>query len=78
MAVKHNEHPTYGLQFHPESIMTDVGEKIISNFLNNIAGIKTAQIKLPSIPDLSELNLNHILKKLLKAKLLQKMKLILQ
>lgn len=27
MAVKHNEHPTYGLQFHPESIMTDVVKK---------------------------------------------------
>ncbi len=39
MAVKHNEHPTFGVQFHPESILTDAGKKIIRNFLNNIVGI---------------------------------------
>lgn len=41
MAIRHKEHPTYGVQFHPESVMTDTGRKIIENFLNNIAGIKT-------------------------------------
>lgn len=70
MAVKHNEHPTYGLQFHPESIMTDVGEKIISNFLNNIAGIKTAQIKLPSIPDSERTELKPYIKKVVEGETL--------
>lgn len=41
MAIRHKEHPTYGVQFHPESIMTDAGRKIIQNFLNDIVGIKT-------------------------------------
>ena len=35
MAIKHKVHKTYGFQFHPESILTEKGEKIISNFLNN-------------------------------------------
>lgn len=34
MAVKHSLYKIYGLQFHPESILTEVGEKIIQNFLN--------------------------------------------
>ena len=63
MAVKHKEHPTYGVQFHPESIMTEVGEKIISNFLNNIADIKTTQTKLPSIPDSERTELKKYIKK---------------
>lgn len=33
MAVKHRDMEIYGLQFHPESIMTPQGNKIISNFL---------------------------------------------
>lgn len=33
MAVKHIDHPVYGLQFHPESILTAVGEQLIANFL---------------------------------------------
>ena len=33
MAVKHIDYPVYGLQFHPESILTDDGKKMIENFL---------------------------------------------
>lgn len=33
MAVRHNTHPTWGIQFHPESIMTPVGKRVIRNFL---------------------------------------------
>jgi len=33
MALKHNIHPIYGLQFHPESIGTPEGMKLIENFL---------------------------------------------
>lgn len=34
MAVEHVEHATFGLQFHPESIMTPDGEIMMRNFLN--------------------------------------------
>ena len=34
MAVEHEEYPVYGLQFHPESILTPAGRDIIRNFIN--------------------------------------------
>lgn len=33
MAVRHREHPLWGIQFHPESILTEVGMAILKNFL---------------------------------------------
>jgi len=33
MGIRHREHPTEGIQFHPESIMTPVGKRILRNFL---------------------------------------------
>ena len=33
MAVRHREYPLYGLQFHPESILTPDGRVMIKNFL---------------------------------------------
>ena len=33
MAVAHTEHPTFGLQFHPESILTPEGPAMMRNFL---------------------------------------------
>ena len=32
MAVEHREFPVYGVQFHPESVLTPAGKKIIENF----------------------------------------------
>jgi anthranilate synthase component II len=32
-AVKHREHPVYGVQFHPESVMTPNGKALLRNFL---------------------------------------------
>ncbi len=34
MAVEHREYPVYGIQFHPESILTPHGNRILENFVN--------------------------------------------
>ena len=34
MALTHNQDPTFGIQFHPESVLTPSGKTIIKNFLN--------------------------------------------
>ena len=33
MAVKHTDYDIYGVQFHPESILTPEGRMILKNFL---------------------------------------------
>lgn len=45
MAVCHKEYPVYGIQFHPESILTEMGMRILENFLTNIAGIRLGDSK---------------------------------
>jgi anthranilate synthase component II len=34
MSMKHKEYNLEGVQFHPESVLTPLGEKIIENWLN--------------------------------------------
>lgn len=34
MAVKHNNWPFYGLQYHPEAVLTAYGHKVLSNWMN--------------------------------------------
>lgn len=34
MGLKHRDYPTVGVQFHPESIMTENGKTLLQNFLN--------------------------------------------
>jgi anthranilate synthase/aminodeoxychorismate synthase-like glutamine amidotransferase len=34
MGIRHKEHPIWGVQFHPESILTRAGKPLLENFLN--------------------------------------------
>src|SRR4029453_8053505 len=47
MGLKHREHETWGVQFHPESILTEHGKQILKNFLDlNPAPVKGEQSML--------------------------------
>ncbi|NOX53887.1 MAG: aminodeoxychorismate/anthranilate synthase component II [Planctomycetes bacterium] len=41
MAVEHRQHPVFGIQFHPESVLTERGHQLLANFLRE-AGIAAA------------------------------------
>jgi anthranilate synthase component 2 len=43
MAVEHAKYPIYGLQFHPESVLTPEGLKIIERFLEISRNFKKRQ-----------------------------------
>lgn len=36
MAVQHSVHPIYGMQFHPESILTPDGRTMLRNFIKEM------------------------------------------
>ncbi|NMF00116.1 aminodeoxychorismate/anthranilate synthase component II [Aneurinibacillus aneurinilyticus] len=40
MALRHRELPVEGVQFHPESIMTEHGKQLLRNFLTHYAPLK--------------------------------------
>jgi anthranilate synthase/aminodeoxychorismate synthase-like glutamine amidotransferase len=42
-AIQHREHPVWGVQFHPESVMTPRGKDLLANFLK-LAGIQATHV----------------------------------
>ena len=48
MAVRHVQHPVYGVQFHPESVLTEHGYRILDHFLH---GVPAAPRPLPEGAD---------------------------
>ena len=52
MAIQHQSLPVVGLQFHPESISTDHGIKMLSNFFRNQMNINEAILELMKSKDL--------------------------
>lgn len=50
MGVQHKTHPTFGLQFHPESVLTKSGDKILYRFLKEVCRLETRKISASPIP----------------------------
>ncbi len=42
MGISHREHPVFGVQFHPESIASEHGHKLLANFLDTTKGRREA------------------------------------
>jgi anthranilate synthase component II len=51
MGLRHREVPLYGVQFHPESILTDVGKGLLQNFLDVVQAASGQPVRMAtSIP----------------------------
>ena len=48
MAVQHAEHPVHGVQFHPESVLTEHGYRLLDHFIH---GVPAAPRTLPQAAD---------------------------
>jgi anthranilate synthase/aminodeoxychorismate synthase-like glutamine amidotransferase len=42
MGIRHRELPIEGVQFHPESVMTVDGKRLLSNFLDRVRSLRAA------------------------------------
>ena len=50
MGVQHKTDPTFGLQFHPESVLTASGDRILYQFLKEVCKLETKQTTVPPLP----------------------------
>ena len=44
MALRHREQPVEGVQFHPESVLTEAGHRLLANWLEQLLSFKAAQL----------------------------------
>lgn len=64
MAVEHSELPIFGLQFHPESILTNTGSIILSNFLKLIPSISVkSSANMKNVSDIPKVALKPYIAK---------------
>ncbi|MEM7658169.1 MAG: gamma-glutamyl-gamma-aminobutyrate hydrolase family protein, partial [Bacteroidota bacterium] len=56
MAIRHQEHSVYGVQFHPESVITDHGQRLLQNWLELPLSPKPTRSTSDSMKDI----LNHL------------------
>ena len=55
MAVEHREHPTFGVQFHPESVLSLQGHLLLSNFLHCAAIPTLSTLPEPDLENLQQI-----------------------
>jgi anthranilate synthase/aminodeoxychorismate synthase-like glutamine amidotransferase len=51
MAIEHRQFPLYGVQFHPESVLSPEGPALLANFLR-LAGLPVGPVPAPALPAL--------------------------
>ena len=50
MAIRHRDHETWGVQFHPESILTTHGKELLRNFLRFVPGPAATAARAAAAP----------------------------
>ncbi len=50
MALRHREHPWWGVQFHPESVASAHGERLLANFLRLASEVRPRPVRAASPP----------------------------